>query len=192
MRQRERVALAILIASAILPATVAGGGIVEFDDKGEWIAAVGGFVTVDFTGFEAGAVITDQYADLGVTFTDGNDRYFTTPSFVNDNWGVDGNGDIVLAFDTPQAYIGTDFPGFLRIELFRDGQSIYLSSLFFGDPTGNFAGLLSDEPFDMAVLMDDPSSDEAHIDDLHFGVPAPGAIWLIGLAALRSAGRRRN
>ena len=190
MKQRERIVVAILSASVILPPAVAGGGVVEFDDKDGWLAAVGPVTTIDFTGFPQGTVIADQYADLGVHFVDGNDRYFSTPSFVNDNWGVDGNGDIILAFDTPQAYIGADFPGFLRIELFSEGQSIYLSSLFFGDPVGNFAGLASDHLFDMAVLMDDPSSDEAHIDDLHFGVPAPATLALLGLAAL--APRRRR
>ncbi|MHC5016909.1 MAG: hypothetical protein ACYTGM_20845 [Planctomycetota bacterium] len=180
-----------LAGCALVLASPARGEVLEFVDKGDWFAAVGDVTTIDFTGFPAGTVITDQYADLGVHFVDANDRYFTTPSFVNDNWGVDGNGDITLAFDTPQAYIAAEFPGFLRIELFSSGQSIYLSSLFFGDPVGNFAGLLTDQPFDMAVLMDDPSSSEAEIDDLHFGIPAPPTVVAFALAALSPRRRRR-
>ena len=172
---KRNVCLATLCA-VVLGLSAAGTatpGVLEFEDKDEWLDAIGRFVTADFTGFEPGTVITDQYADLGVLFTDG---FYTVVccsknTYPEDGAGLDGNGDITVLFDTPMAYIGVDFPGFLRIELFRDGKLIYTSSVFFGDPVGNFAGLLSTKLFDMAVLMDVPSADEAEIDDLHFGPP---------------------
>jgi hypothetical protein len=66
---------------------------------------------------------------------------------------------------------------------------IFTSDVFDGG-VGNFLGLVSSDLFDAAVLID--PQDEAEIDDLHFGVPAPGAIWLLGLAALRPARQRRH
>ncbi|MCH8153114.1 MAG: hypothetical protein IH830_12180 [Planctomycetes bacterium] len=179
-----------------VPGGTATAGVLEFEDKDEWLDAIGPFVTVDFTGFEPGTVITDQYADLGVLFVDGfyTIKPFDPFLFPNDGWGLDGNGNITVAFDTPMAYIGVDYPGFLRIELFRDGKLIYTSSVFFGDPVGNFAGLLSTKLFDMAVLMDDPPPDQAAIDDLHFGPPdcAPdldgdGSVGILDLLALLAA-----
>jgi hypothetical protein len=159
-----------------------------FGDRAEWEAAVGPITTLDFTGFPNGTFITDQYADLGAIFTDGNDSIRFNTSFQNDNWGLDGNGDIAVTFDTPQLWVAADFPGFLGFRLLFQGEIIHESG--HGNPgDGWFVGLVSTEPFD-SILMRDPGG-EAEIDDLHFGVPAPGALWLLGLAALRPARRRR-
>ncbi len=181
-----------LIAAAILPWAGNGvvcGGLIEFTDKEEWIAAVGRFTTIDFTGFPDGTFITDQYADLGILFTDGNDNIFLNDgAFPNDGAGLDGNGDISVAFDTPQAWIGVDFPGFLTIELYTEGRLFFTSNLW-GGGVGNFLGLISSELFDAAVLID--PLDQAAIDDLHFGVPAPSALWLLAVAALLPRRRRR-
>lgn len=167
----------------------AAGGVIEFTDPLEWQAAVGMFVTVDFTGFPPGTFITDQYADLGILFTDGNDSIHFTPSFPNDGVGLDGNGNISLVFDTPQAWIGVDFPGFLTIELYSGEELIHTAEFGFGG-VGNFGGLISSQLFDAAVLVEVAPGFEAAIDDLHFGVPAPGALWLLGLSALRARRRR--
>ncbi len=149
----------------------AHGGVIVFLDKDAWIAAVKEFTTIDFTQLPQGTFVTDQYADLGVHFTDGNDTIFVTPSFVNDGKGLAGNGDTMLAFDTPQAWIGADFPGFLRIQLFSGGELIYTSSLFGNPGVGFFGGLVSSELFDAAFLSD-PADDDVFVDDIHFGVPA--------------------
>ena len=168
----------------------AHGGVQEFTDKDEWIAAVGQFTTIGFTGFEIGTFITNQYADLGILFTDGNDSIqFSPTAFPNDEWGLDGNGDIAVAFDTPQLWIGVDFPGFMRLELYDEGRLIYRSSNFLPGGVGNFAGLLSNDLFDAAVLID--PAGEAEIDDLHFGVPAPGTLALLALGAICAPRRRR-
>ncbi len=185
-----------LMAAAMLAwvgnGQVSGGFIEEFTNKDEWIAAIGGedaFLTVDFVGFPDGTFITDQYADLGILFTDGNDSIFLNDgAFPNDGAGLDGFGNISVSFDTPQAWIGVDFPGFLSIELYSEGRLLFTSNLW-GGGVGNFLGLVSTELFDAAGLID-PGGD-AFIDDLHFGVPAPGAIWLLGLAGLFSRRRRR-
>ncbi len=161
------IALALLFLSAS-----AHGGVIEFTDKDEWINAVGEFTTVDFTGFPEGTFITDQYADLGVLFTDGDDNIrFSPTGFPNDEWGLDGNTAIHLSFDSPQAYISADYPGGMKIELFSEGRLIYTSSNFGVGGAGNFAGLLSTDLFDGALLYDWIPGD-VFIDDLHFGPPA--------------------
>ena len=190
MGLRKTIGLMAVALSAGFGDRVAVCGVVEFFDQEEWKAAVGDFTTIDFTGFAQGTFITDQYADLGILFTDGNDSIFPSePAFPNDGWGLDGNGNISVAFDTPQAWIGVDFPGALQIELFTGGRLIYTSSIFGVGGVGFFAGLVSSELFDTAVLID-PIGVDAEIDDLHFGVPVPGAIWLLAVAALFPRRRR--
>ena len=165
------IGLTVMLLSAPTSADVQ-----EFTDKDEWIDAVGAFTTIDFTGFPAGTWITDQYADFGILFTDGDDWIHNTCSYVNDCWGLVGGGSnnqITLAFDTPQLWIGVDYPGAMKFELFSEGRLIYTSSDFGVNGTGHFAGLLSTSLFDGAVLSDWVDG-FVSIDDLHFGAPAPG------------------
>ncbi len=177
-------------------AGTASPGVLEFEDKDEWLAVIGPLVTVDFVGFADGTLITDQYADLGVVFTDSDDRVACCDDITwpNDGAGMDGNGDITVVFDTPMAYIGVDYPGGMHFELYREGVLIYESSEFVPGGVGNFAGLVSTELFDMAVLMDVPPSSEAEIDDLHFGPPdcpadldGDDAVGILDLLALLAA-----
>ena len=171
-----------------------GGFVEEFTDKDEWIAAVGRFTTIDFTGFPDGTFITDQYADLGVLFVGGNENIFLSDNaFPNDGAGLDDGGftPIAVSFDTPQAWIAVDFPGTVQFELFSGGELIYTSSAFGGGGAGFFAGLVSTELFDAAVI-DDPGDFSVAIDDLHFGVPAPATLALLALGSLFSTRRRRS
>ncbi len=166
-------------------------GVIEFFEKSAWVDAVGRFETIPFTGFPQGTFITDQYADLGILFTDGNDSInFSPTAFPNDAWGLDGNGDISVSFEAPQAWIGVDFPGTLQIELFSSGRLFYTSSIAGGGGAGFFFGLISSDLFDAAVVAEAAPGLEAEIDDLHFGVPTPGALWLLALSALRPRRRR--
>ena len=163
------IALTLMLLSA-----PASADVIEFTDKDEWIDAVGEFTTIDFTGFPEGTWITDQYADLGILFTDGDDWIHHTCGYVNDCWGLaggDGDEQITLAFDTPQLWIGVDYPGAMKIELFNEGRLIYTSSDFGGGGAGKFAGLLSTDLFDGALLYDWIDG-TVFIDDLHFGPPA--------------------
>ncbi|MCH8344433.1 MAG: hypothetical protein IH983_10640 [Planctomycetes bacterium] len=193
MRLRNKtIGLMAVVLSAGFGDRVAVGGVVEYFDSDEWVKAVGegNFLTVDFVGFPNGTFITDQYADLGILFTDGNDSIAFAGSFINDGVGLDGNGNISVSFDTPQAWIGVDFPGFLTIELFSAGKLIHTTE-FGSAGVGNFGGLISSKLFDAAVLVD-PLGRDAEIDDLHFGVPAPGSVCLLVLAGLYPRGRRRG
>ena len=160
---------------ALLMTAAAYADVQEFTDKDEWIDAVGKFTTIDFTGFPAGTWITDQYADFGILFTDGDDWIHNTCGFVNDCWGLagrDGNDQITLVFDAGEAYIGVDFPGDLQIDLYIRGRLIH-SSVFIAGGHGNFAGVVSSALFD-SVVLSDPVFGFVSIDDLHFGPPGPG------------------
>ncbi len=182
-----------LFATALLTSLSVGpahGAVTEFIDKDAWIAAVGTFMIVDFAGFPPGTFITEQYAGLGIHFTDGNDSIppFGQFLFPNDGWGLDGNGNINVSFDSPQLWIAVDYPGFMQFELFWQDQLVYTSSLFLPGGIGNFAGLLSNDLFDAARIID--PGGQAAIDDLHFGVPSPGVIALLALGGLHHRRRR--
>ena len=183
-----------VVLSAGIGDRVAVCGVIEYFDRAEWEAAVGDFTTIGFTGFPEGTFITDQYADLGILFGGGNEFISLNNSFPNDGAGLVSNfTDIVMEFDIPQFWIGTDFPGIIRIDLYNEGELFYSSIDFGGPPIGAFGGLLSSEPFDMAVILD-PSDPVVNIDDLFFGppIPAPGALWLLALSALCGYRRRRS
>jgi hypothetical protein len=180
------------LASAVVGLGLVTAGSVQADvevffDRAEWDAAVGPVTTLDFTGFPEGTTITDQYADVGAIFTDGLNFTWFNSVFKNDGVGLDGYDEINVAFDTPQLWVAVDFPGYIGFRLFFHGEIVHESG--YGDPgNGWFVGLVSDEPFDSLMLIE-PASD-VEIDDLHFGVPAPGSIALLVVAALRPRRRR--
>ena len=127
-----------LFATALVVSLSLGsayGGVMEFTDKDAWIAAVGQFTTIDFTGFPQGTFITNQYADLGVLFTDGNDSIDASGSYLNDGFGLDGNPSMHLSFDSPMLWFAVDHPGNVQIDLFIGEQLIH-SALFFGGGVG--------------------------------------------------------
>jgi hypothetical protein len=180
------IALTGLVTAALLVAAPARAAFTEYTDPVEWQNAVGDYETITFTEFPVDTLLGDQYSDLGVHFTDGNDYIYQAAAFDSDMRGVDGNGNITLAFDTPQQWIAVDYPGFIQIELYKDAALLYQSSIFVHE---SFAGLLSAQAFDTAVLID--PAGEAEIDNLYFGVPAPSGLAVFG-AFLALGGRRRR
>ena len=101
--RRRPLTILISLLPASLTVSPAHGDVTEFTDKDEWIAAVGPFTTIDFTGFPDGTLITDQYADLGVIFTGGTENIFLNNSFPNDGAGLNAFGVIAMEFATPHA-----------------------------------------------------------------------------------------
>lgn len=172
----ERWTCSVLAALASLIAgRGAGAGAITFTDRDSWFAAAGPVTTIGFGDFPAGTFITNHYQELGVLFTDGVDftEGFDPVLYPVDGWGLDGFHDIALLFDSPQRCIGVDHPGDMQIDLFSRGafqQSVYFPNI---GGLGNFAGLISLEPFDSAVLID-PGGIAAEIDDLHFGASVCG------------------
>ncbi len=189
---------AIVVIAAMTSSARAGITRYENTDRDAWFDDVGGasaVITIGFSDFADNTFITDQYQHLGVTFTDGNDitAGFAPSSWPQDGWGLDGNGDIDLMFDAPRTFIAVDFPGFIRFELFLEGELV--GDALFGESGrhDNFAGVTSTIAFDSAVLSNF-AGPQANIDDLHFTrIPGPsGLIVLSGVLFARSRVRRRD
>jgi MYXO-CTERM domain-containing protein len=183
------------IAAFILTMPTLGAvDVTMFSDGEQWREAIGhNYTTIDFTGGENGAFILNDYAHLGVTFSD-NARYWNTNAFPNDDWGMEAVGGAFVTFDTPQQWIAVDHPGLIWFRLFSEGEEIYTSPVM-GWWSGHFSGLISSQQFDMVYLFkEEPGSvNIPAIDDLYFGaVPAPGALGLLLLAGLTTRRRRRK
>ena len=187
-----RIATSSILAGLAL-ASPALGTVEVYFDFAEWQAALPSFTTIDFTGFDKGDDIYDQYADQGVLFP-GDNFILLSES----NFPIDGSGlhtgtfteEIEASFFEPQYALATHFTGAIQLFLFSRGQLVYESG-FFGDGIGLFVGLVSTDPFDGAMLRD-PTDPVGVIDNLYFGVPAPGALGFFALAGMSGPGRRRR
>ena len=188
--------IAAATAACVLLSTTAQAALQEFEDKAEWVDAVGGdFTTIDFTGFPAGTIITDQYQHLGVDFVSDSQDRISGPinGYPNDLWGLRGFTDVTLAFSSPIQWFAMDFPGDMRVELTLRGEHVANSGWFGMSGAGHFGGVISDQPFDGVRLLD-PVANTVDLDDIHFGppIPAPGALAALALAGLAPRGRRRR
>lgn len=179
----------------LLVSSTSSAAVTEYTDEVEWQSAAGAHTTITFAELPLFTLITDQYAYLGVLFTDGSDytHGFSFNTFPNDGYGLNGALDETsLEFSQPTYAIGADFPGGLAFKLYYQDQLIYSSNWFGGSGAGWFGGLVSDEPFDMVYIYDPFGG--LFIDDLHFGppIPAPGVLVTLILAqhVLRSRRRR--
>ena len=179
--------------------TRSSAGVAEFTDFGQWQNAVTSFTGIDFTGIPGGTHLTDEYADLGVTFAFDFNLQVVCCDFDSyvDGAGLQAHGPpngnwIQLTFSAPQHAIAVDFLGIVQFELYQGGSLIFTNAGF-GGGGSFFGGLVSTQAFDQAVIRR-PSdlSNLVVIDNLYFGVPAPGALGLFALAGLGSLGRRRR
>jgi hypothetical protein len=157
----------LFLALAAMPTAAE---IVEIEDKAVWMETVSNHVTIDFTGFPAFTFISDQYEDLGVLFIDQADLTLgPTDSYPNDGWGLCGHSQIILSFTTTQNWIGVDSPSDVLIQLYLNGQFTNAGAAY----GRGFEGVLTDQPFLMARLLD-PNDDNINLDDLFFGAQLPG------------------
>ena len=177
---------------AAFRSTLANGPVTTYTDLALYNSAVGEHDVITFTEDEGVVsvddILSDQYP--GVSF-DGNDIVEWYPLvYVSDEYGAGGWPDFTIEFAAPQTHLGVEFPGDLRIELYDGGSPVW-SGDFGGAPTGNFGGvLLSDAVFDR-VLLTDPNDGYAFIDDLHYVVPEPATLALVGLGGLAMIRRSR-
>ena len=191
MNRISRAASGMAIGLAFL-ASLTFAEVIEFRDKDEWIAAVGDYTTIDFTGFAEGTYITDQYADLGILFTDGDDWIHRSQSYHDGAGLTSGNYPelIETAFWEAQAWLAVDYPGDVQFDLYSGSELIYTASFYAGG-AGNFGGVLSTVPFDRVVISD-PVDGFVYIDDLHFGVPGPSTIAAMGMLCFLSRRNRKR
>ncbi len=159
--------------------------------QSEWEQDVGAFTFIDFTGFPEYTIITEQYSDLGIHFTDGTDE-IALGSAYSDGAGLFGgsfllptmNHAINLKFDEPIHAIAADI-GDLIFYLYDGDELIYESPLF----GGGFVGLLSSESFNKVMMV---GTGHTYIDNLYFqAIPGPGSgvLLLVSSALWRKRGR---
>jgi len=164
-----------------------------YENRAAWEAVTGPYSTITFTELPPLTWLSDQYAPLGVRFTDGSDQIIHNVNIFSDNRGLNGAFDeSTLEFDTPMTTLAMDFPGHLHVKLYNEGTLIFSSFEFGQSGTGNFAGLISTQPFDEAFIYDPGGG--LFVDNLYFGppVPGPGALMALAISATLLPGRRRR
>lgn len=169
--------------------------VVEYVNKAAWQNDAVLFTTIRFNDFPDGTIITDQYATLGVTVTTPTTFILNLPTaFPNDGFGLVnpiGQG-IGLTFSQPMKALAVDYPGIMQITLYSGGNLIFAGPASSGGGSGFFAGVISDVPFD-AALLNNPTVGVVNIDDLYFGPPIPGpgvlGVFVVAAVVVR---RRRN
>lgn len=168
----------------------AQGQVTEYTSAGQWEQVVGEWTSVGFAEYPSGTIVTTQYQDLGVTFTGSSDVVTHGPFYLQDGGGIYGGFDdlIIMEFSTPQYYFAVDFPGGIQISLFSQDSLLFSGTPYDLSGAGLFAGVVSTKPFDRVVL-DEPDVD-IFIDDIRFGVPAPGVLMPLAIAILSHRKRR--
>ena len=119
-------ATACILSSSIQAAVTLYEGPGTF---GDWWSAASSPTTVDFTEFPQGTWITDQYSDLGITFTssDPDIVLFDPSSFLLDGVGINGLSQVQMAFASPTFAFGYHHPGIHGIQLWSGSTLLYAS-----------------------------------------------------------------
>jgi hypothetical protein len=136
-------------------------------DRQAWFEAAGETITLPFRDLAEGTlvIVTNQYAEHGVLFTDGDDFVSINKSaYPNDGVGLDGFGSTITAeFDPPIYWVAADLPECDPLLLFSGGRQILRTGTCFA---GQFIGAGSTIPIDKVIIFDNGSC--PCIDDLHF------------------------
>jgi hypothetical protein len=182
------------VAICVMPANAS---VTVITNPQQWQSAVTSYSTLTFTDLPHQTVVTTQYSHLGITFTDGNDFTHVSPSFPSDGHGLvstqaTGFANITMSFPERTYWLAFDYVGGLQVELFNNGNLIFTSNTYLAG-FNPFVGLISTEPFDLALAHDwfDPT---VAVDNIHFGpaIPGPGALTLLGLAPIALTGMRKR
>jgi len=189
----SRLVASLVIAGACLRCSNASATVNMYFDFKEWQSALKSVTTIGFGEFPTGTGIFNQYLDQGVVFPDEDCFVIEADFFTNDGHGLhssNSTGQILMRFMTPQYGVASHFPGDNWVTLSNGGSVLYVGPPWKGPP-GTFVGYVSSEPFDSAIITTPALNPVVTIDDLHFGVPAPGALGLFALAAIFGRPRRR-
>ena len=194
---RRRWWIGASMACGILMTSPAQGALTVYreDDQRAWEQDVESWGTMDFTGFQPGTRLTDQYREsLGVTFIDSNHFVdFGRNLFPRDSWGIQTGTFTEFAeftLDTPHLAISLFHPGRITVELYL-GDELVGEEDNFEPGFGHFFGLVSDVPFDRVRVGDIAGIGFADDIRLAMQVPGPGAAGVLAVA-IAGAGRRRR
>lgn len=170
-----------------------------YTNRDQWQSATGRSTAITFVGYPEFTTITDQYAEHGIFFTDGNDFISLSASYPSDGAGLVSAADILvpesgvyMEFAEPRTSIAFDYIGRIKFEFYLDGQLIHMTNHFSSGNTP-FVGLISSSPFDR-VLAWDPFDAVVAIDNLHFGDPVPstGSMLVVAIGVLMNRRRPRT
>ncbi len=159
----------------------------------------GPITTIDFTGYPTNTFITDQYANLGVTFVDQDPNVIRQgfySLFPQDGGGLDGVCTIDMVFAGPITSVAFHHPGVLFATLYSNGQALSAPIGLPGSGVNWFQGLVSEQSFDRVKLTGIISPigpcDNPVLDNLYFAtIPAPGGIGVFAFLLASSRRRRR-
>jgi hypothetical protein len=196
----SRMKFIVSIALVVSSSTSAHASIVTYTNQAAWEKAAGSSTYVGFNEYPGATIITDQYAALGVTFTDGDDSIWSVSpglfpvdgvGLIGDFGGFGFHKPITAVFDAPRFAVAAHFAGGSFFQLYLGNQFVGQTGYFTPAFTGPFAGITSTVPFDRVVLDNDST---IGIDSLFFGsaVPGPGGFGVLALASMCLRGRRRQ
>lgn len=150
------------------PEGVPGSALIsEYTTYTTWLAAIPCQPAENrYAELGAGVTVTNQYAGVGATYTDGDD-VTQASGFATDGMWIDGHGRVNIQFSEPICVIGVNFPGALRIVGYSGAAVVFTSSDFAGSGSGFFGGVISDTPFDRVELID-WVDDLVYIDDVFY------------------------
>ncbi len=211
-QQQSHAAVVAVVALAVLALVGTAAAEVTWTlDKAAWTASYGGqqnVTDVDFGTLTPGTIVTEQFADLGVHFTDGDDRVVLVnpwgppPTFNALKSYVPGTPpgeyDITIILDGSMSGFGVRPTGpSLDVQFWQAGALVgegHATSVPYwqSDP---FIGFQSSVSFDKVVILHHTSSNPAQgvtVGNLAFAIPAPGALGVAVVAAAFTRRRRAS
>ncbi len=188
------VGVTLVVTVECLMASSASAAFTTFTSFGAWQATTPSYSTIDFGGFPQYTVLTDQYAEAGLTISSDSVAVvlFGAP-FQLDGIGLHTEGSwIDFNFTTPQRSFSVLGLGLWKLEFFLGETLIGSTPYSFPNlPNMTFGGAMSDTPFDRVRIKDFIGESVLDLDNIYFStVPAPAGVLVLVLGvALR---RRRR
>ena len=185
--------LVMRTASCAIVFFAAGASAASFTSRAAYDTATGDQSVITFQGLSNDLILSDEFSDLGLTFTSGNDRVRINSILTSTDGAVVQNTSIpsVLEFGHDLTAFGIIFAGSTTFQAFDDETA--LTGVLVGDQagTGNFFGFTAEqgETFNRVQLGRNTGTQfGAVLDDVTFdaapatAVPVPAALPMFGLA----------